>query len=119
MKRISWKVKLAIVALILLYGTYEYIDGVYRTYGVSERHGVVQQFGIEGMVCKSWEGELRYTDLTSQRSENWSFSTMDDKLAERIQLLSGKHVIIKYYKWWRKPYFLNTRYDAYDVVEDK
>lgn len=115
----NWRVKLGIAVLLVLYLSYEYANGVYRTFGVSERHGVVQQFGYEGMVFKSYEGELRYTDLTSQRSENWSFSTVDDNLAERIKLLSGKHVIVKYYKWWQKPYFLNTRYDAYDVLEDK
>ena len=86
-----------------------------------KRVGVLSKFSHKGLFIKSYEGELNMggvrNNFNSKGERNvvanvWEFSCSNPQMAEKLENLVGKEVIIKYHQS-----FAGLRRDtSYDVV---
>ena len=61
-----------------------------------DRAGYLQKFSRKGWVCKTYEGELAMTTVPGVAPVLWQFSVWDAKVAEQVNALLGKRVIVHY-----------------------
>jgi len=81
-------VLLAAVAWVWLTLTWNYSEG--------ERAGYVQKFSRKGWLCKTWEGEIAMVTMPGAIPDKFEFSLRDDAVANQINALAGKRVVLKY-----------------------
>ena len=62
-------------------------------YGVGERSGVLIKLTREGLLFKSWEGELKLTDAAGK---TWKFTVPESSLARELQEKMGEVVTVHY-----------------------
>lgn len=91
-RRLAWAIFLVPIVLILLYLllvlNWSFSDG--------DRVGYLQKFSHRGWLCKSYEGELAMTTVPGVAPMIWTFSVWDKTVAEQINALLGKKVILHY-----------------------
>ncbi len=79
---------LAAVAWTWLTLTWNYSEG--------ERAGYVQKFSSKGWLCKTWEGEIAMVTMPGAIPEKFTFTVRDDAVAQRINALAGRRVVLVY-----------------------
>jgi hypothetical protein len=91
-RRLAWAIFLVPIVLIVLYLllvlNWSFSDG--------DRVGYLQKFSHRGWLCKSYEGELAMTTVPGVAPMIWTFSVWDKTVAEQINALLGKKVILHY-----------------------
>jgi hypothetical protein len=66
------------------------------TYSSGERAGFLQKISKRGWVCKTWEGDLQLTALPGAAPEKFNFSVRSDSVAQVLNGLAGKQVVLTY-----------------------
>jgi hypothetical protein len=86
-----------------------------------DRVGYLQKFSHKGWLCKSYEGELAMTTVPGVAPMIWSFSVWDKGVADRVNLLLGKKIILHYREYRGIPTdcFGSTDYFVDNVQEAK
>jgi len=116
-RRLAWAIFLIPIVLIILYLlivlNWSFSDG--------DRVGYLQKFSHRGWLCKSYEGELAMTTVPGVAPMIWTFSVWDKDVADRINLLLGKKVVMHYREFRGIPTdcFGSTDYFVDDVHEAK
>lgn len=89
------------------------------SYSEGERAGYVQKLSRKGWICKTWEGELAMVTMPGAIPDKFQFSIRDDAVAQRINELAGKRVVLHYrqYKFIPTRCFGETEYFIEGVRE--
>jgi len=82
------------------------------SYSDGERAGYVQKLSRKGWLCKTWEGEIAMVTMPGAIPEKFEFSVRDEAMAQRINQLAGKRVVLDYrqYKFIPSTCFGETEY---------
>ena len=104
--------------LLLLAGAWLWLT-LHWNYSEGERAGYVQKLSKKGWVCKSWEGEIAMVSMPGAIPEKFDFSVRDEAVAQKINLLAGKRVVLMYrqHKFIPSTCFGETEYFVTDVRE--
>ena len=88
-------------------------------YSEGERAGYVQKLSKKGWLCKTWEGEIAMVTMPGAIPEKFEFTVRDNAIAEKINFLSGKRVVLYYrqHKFIPTSCFGETEYFIEDVRE--
>ena len=82
-----------------------------------KRVGVLTKFSHKGLFIKSYEGELNMGGLRNSKVANvWEFSCSNPQMADKLENLVGKEVVIKYHESFAGLQ-RDTRYDVVSVEE--
>lgn len=89
------------------------------SYADGERAGYVQKLSRKGWLCKTWEGEIAMVTMPGAIPEKFEFSVRDDAVAQTINALAGKRVVLHYrqHKFVPTSCFAETEYFIHDVRE--
>lgn len=89
------------------------------SYSDGERAGYVQKLSRKGWLCKTWEGEIAMVTMPGAIPEKFEFSVRDDNVAQKINQLAGKRVVLDYrqYKFIPSSCFGETEYFVDGVRE--
>ncbi len=93
--KILRSVLITFVVLLLLAGGWLWLT-LNWSYSQGERAGYVQKLSKKGWVCKTWEGEIAMVTMPGAIPEKFEFTVRDDAVAQRINLLAGKRVVLDY-----------------------
>jgi hypothetical protein len=87
------------------------------SYSEGERAGYVQKFSSKGWLCKTWEGELALVTMPGAIPEKFEFSVRDDAVADKINALAGRRVVLHYeqHKFVPSSCFGETEYFVADA----
>ncbi|HRH80956.1 MAG TPA: hypothetical protein PLW81_07910 [Thiobacillaceae bacterium] len=101
----------ALAILILLAAGWTWLT-LHWTYSEGERTGYVQKLSRKGWLCKTWEGEIAMVTMPGAIPEKFEFSVPDDAVADRINQLSGRRVVLHYeqHKFIPSSCFAETEY---------
>lgn len=66
------------------------------TYSSGERGGILQKLSKRGWICKTWEGELLMSAVPGSAPEKFLFTVRSDSIADEINRLSGRRVVLDY-----------------------
>jgi hypothetical protein len=66
------------------------------TYSSGDRAGLLQKFSSRGWICKTWEGELVMSAVPGSAPEKFIFTVRSDSVANEINKLNGRHVLLHY-----------------------
>jgi hypothetical protein len=66
------------------------------SYSSGDRAGLLQKFSSRGWICKTWEGELVLSAVPGSAPEKFLFSVRSDSIANEINKLNGRRVILYY-----------------------
>jgi hypothetical protein len=66
------------------------------TYSSGDRAGLLQKLSRRGWVCKTWEGELLMSAVPGSAPEKFVFSVRSDSVANEINKLNGRYVVLYY-----------------------
>jgi hypothetical protein len=66
------------------------------SYSEGDRAGYVQKLSKKGWLCKTWEGEIAMVTMPGAIPEKFEFTVRDDAVAEKINTLAGKRVVLYY-----------------------
>jgi len=66
------------------------------SYADGERAGYVQKFSNKGWLCKTWEGEIAMVTMPGAIPDKFEFTVRDDAVAQQINALAGKRVVLHY-----------------------
>ena len=66
------------------------------SYSDGERAGYVQKLSRKGWLCKTWEGELALVSMPGAPLEKFTFTVMDDAVADSINRVIGRRVALHY-----------------------
>jgi len=104
--------------LVLLAAGWVWI-GLHWSYSDGERAGYVQKLSRKGWICKTWEGEIAMVTMPGAIPEKFEFSVRDENVAQRINALAGKRVVLDYkqYKFIPTTCFGETEYFVDGVRE--
>lgn len=80
------------IALIALY----FAVVLNWNYSTGERAGWVQKLSRKGWLCKTWEGEMAMVSMPGAIPEKFLFTVRDDAVAEGINKVMGKRVMLHY-----------------------
>ena len=88
-------------------------------YSEGERAGYMQKLSKRGWLCKTWEGEIAMVTMPGAIPEKFEFTVREDALAERINQLAGKRVVLSYrqHKFIPSSCFGETEYFVSDIRE--
>lgn len=89
------------------------------SYSDGERAGFVQKLSRKGWLCKTWEGEIAMVTMPGAIPDKFEFSVRDDAVAQQINVLAGKRVVLDYrqYKFIPSTCFGETEYFVDGVRE--
>lgn len=89
------------------------------SYADGERAGYVQKLSRKGWLCKTWEGEIAMVTMPGAIPEKFEFTVRDDSVAQKINALAGKRVVLHYkqHKFIPTSCFGETEYFIADVRE--
>ena len=89
------------------------------SYSDGERAGYVQKLSRKGWLCKTWEGEIAMVTMPGAIPDKFEFSIRDGAVAQRINELAGKRVVLHYrqYKFIPNSCFGETEYFIESVRE--
>lgn len=104
--------------VVLLAAAWVWIS-LHWSYSDGERAGYVQKLSRKGWVCKTWEGEIAMVTMPGAIPEKFEFSVRDEDVAQRINALAGKRVVLDYkqYKFIPTTCFGETEYFVDGVRE--
>ena len=86
-------------AALLILAVAGYLVVIFNlSYSDGDRAGYLQKFFHKGWICKTYEGELAMTTVPGVAPVIWTFSVKmwDDPLAQQINGLLGKKVVLRY-----------------------
>jgi hypothetical protein len=86
---------LVVVAVLLLSILWIWLT-LNWTYSEGERAGYVQKLSNKGWLCKTWEGEIAMVTMPGAIPEKFQFTVRDTALANRINELAGRRVVLSY-----------------------
>ncbi len=88
-------------------------------YSEGERAGYMQKLSKRGWLCKTWEGEIAMVTMPGAIPEKFDFTVRDDALADKINQLAGKRVVLSYrqHKFIPSSCFGETEYFVSDIRE--
>ena len=66
------------------------------SFSSADRVGYIQKFSKKGWICKTWEGELQMIPVPGALPEKFPFSVGDEAVAQQVNALIGKKVLLKY-----------------------
>lgn len=91
------------------------------SYSEGDRAGYVQKFSKKGWLCKTWEGEIAMVTMPGAIPEKFAFSVRDDAMAEKINALAGRRVVLQYqqHKFIPSSCFGETEYFVVGVWETR
>jgi hypothetical protein len=109
---------LCIVAVLLLASAWLWLT-LSWSYSQGERAGYVQKLSKKGWVCKTWEGEIAMVTMPGAVAEKFDFSVREEAVAQKINQLAGKRVVLEYkqHKFIPSSCFGDTEYFVNDVRE--
>ncbi len=89
------------------------------SYSEGDRAGYVQKLSKKGWLCKTWEGEIAMVTMPGAIPEKFEFTVRRDDVAEKINAMSGKRVVLYYqqHKFIPNSCFGETEYFVEDVRE--
>ena len=89
------------------------------SYSEGDRAGYVQKLSKKGWLCKTWEGEIAMVTMPGAIPEKFEFTVRDDAVAEKINALAGKRVVLYYqqHKFIPSSCFGETEYFVGNVRE--
>jgi hypothetical protein len=89
------------------------------SYSEGERAGYMQKLSKRGWLCKTWEGEIAMVTMPGAIPEKFEFSVRDDALADKVNQLAGKRVVLSYrqHKFIPSSCFGETEYFVSDIRE--
>lgn len=89
------------------------------SYSEGDRAGYVQKLSKKGWLCKTWEGEIAMVTMPGAIPEKFEFTVRDDAVAEKINTLAGKRVVLYYqqHKFIPSSCFGETEYFVGNVRE--
>ncbi len=104
--------------VVLLAAAWVWI-ALHWSYSDGERAGYVQKLSRKGWLCKTWEGEIAMVTMPGAIPEKFEFSVRDEDVAQRINALAGKRVVLDYkqYKFIPSSCFGETEYFVDGVRE--
>lgn len=88
-------IAIILIILLLLAGGWFWLT-LHWNYSEGERAGYVQKLSKKGWLCKTWEGEIAMVTMPGAIPEKFDFTVRDDSVAQKINLLAGKRVVIFY-----------------------
>ena len=105
-------------AVLLLAGGWLWLT-LNWSYSQGERAGYVQKLSKKGWVCKTWEGEIAMVTMPGAIPEKFEFTVRDEAVANKINLLAGKRVVLNYaqHRFIPSSCFGETEYFIGDVRE--
>ncbi len=103
---------LIFLALLVLLPLLWTLAALNWSYADGERAGYVQKLSRKGWLCKTWEGEIAMVTMPGAIPEKFEFSVRDEAVAQRINALAGKRVVLDYkqYKFIPTSCFGETEY---------
>lgn len=109
-------ISLAIICLLAVAWTWMTLNW---SYSEGDRAGYVQKFSKKGWLCKTWEGEIAMVTMPGAIPEKFAFTVRDDAVAEKINALAGKRVVLFYqqHKFIPTSCFGETEYFVANVRE--
>ena len=109
---------LTVVSLAVLMFLWVWLT-LHWTYSEGERAGYVQKLSKKGWVCKTWEGEIAMVTMPGAIPEKFIFTVPDDAVANKINALAGKRVVLHYeqHKFIPSSCFAETEYFVTTVRE--
>lgn len=109
---------IVLLALLLSAGAWLWLT-LHWNYSEGERAGYVQKLSKKGWVCKTWEGEIAMVTMPGAIPEKFDFSVSDEAVAQKINALAGKRVVLMYrqHKFIPSTCFGETEYFVSDVRE--
>jgi hypothetical protein len=89
------------------------------SYSEGDRAGYVQKLSKKGWLCKTWEGEIAMVTMPGAIPEKFEFTVRDDAIADRINAMAGKRVVLYYqqHKFIPSSCFGETEYFVENVRE--
>ena len=104
--------------LLLLAGAWLWLT-LNWSYSQGERAGYVQKLSKKGWLCKTWEGEIAMVTMPGAIPEKFDFSVRDEIVAQKINRLAGRRVVLSYQQHRVIPSscFGETEYFVEDVRE--
>ena len=105
-------------AVLLLAGAWVWLT-LNWSYSEGERAGYVQKLSKKGWLCKTWEGEIAMVTMPGAIPDKFEFSVSNEAVAEKINQLAGKRVVLVYkqHKFIPTRCFGETEYFIEDVRE--
>jgi hypothetical protein len=73
------------------------------SYSDGERAGYLQKISRKGWICKTYEGEIAMTSIPGTAPIIWEFSVWDKIVAEKMNGLLGKKVVVHYREYRNIP----------------
>ena len=86
---------LLLIALLLLASGWLWLT-LNWSYSQGERAGYVQKLSRKGWLCKTWEGEIAMVTMPGAIPEKFDFTVRDEVVAQKINLLAGRRVVLNY-----------------------
>jgi len=107
------------LAVILLLGIAWVWFTLNWSYSAGDRAGYIQKLSKKGWLCKTWEGEIAMVTMPGAIPEKFEFTVPSDAVAERINAMAGKRVVLYYeqHKFIPSSCFGETEYFVEDVRE--
>jgi hypothetical protein len=109
---------LTLIVLALLVAGWFWLT-LHWNYSEGERAGYVQKLSKKGWLCKTWEGEIAMVTMPGAIPEKFDFTVRDEAVAQKINALAGKRVVLNYrqHKFVPTSCFGETEYFIEDVRE--
>ena len=85
----------ALIVLLLFAGGWLWLT-LNWIYSQGERAGYVQKLSKKGWLCKTWEGEIAMVTMPGAIPDKFEFTVRDDAVAQKINVLAGKRVVLNY-----------------------
>ena len=119
MKSGALRVALIIVAASLLLTVLWIWLALKWSFSEGERAGYIQKLSSKGWLCKTWEGEIAMVTMPGAIPEKFSFTVREAAVAEKINDLAGKRVVLSYqqHKFIPSSCFGETEYFVTSVRE--
>ncbi|MBK9105140.1 MAG: hypothetical protein IPL92_11380 [Saprospiraceae bacterium] len=100
MKKVK-KIAIWVLIILVAVGSFMFYWHYFNTYSEGNRAGILQKFSKKGSIFKTYEGELIMSSIattgnTTIASEKFFFSVNDEKVANELFNLEGKHVTLEY-----------------------
>ena len=119
MKSRALRAALIIVAASLLLTVLWIWLALKWSFSEGERAGYIQKLSSKGWLCKTWEGEIAMVTMPGAIPEKFSFTVRETAVAEKINDLAGKRVVLSYqqHKFIPSSCFGETEYFVTSVRE--
>jgi hypothetical protein len=106
------------ILILLLGGGWVWLT-LHWSYSEGERAGYVQKLSKKGWMCKTWEGEIAMVTMPGAIPDKFEFTVRDHAVAEKINQLAGKRVVLAYkqHKFVPTTCFGETEYFVDEVRE--